>query len=100
MRSTYSACKAAIAGFTRTLAKEVAKQGITVNCVAPAAVNTPRWGTVLSATPELAKQYIDWIPMGRPAEPEEIAGLIVYLASDEAAYITGQEYGIDGGITL
>ncbi|WP_227935204.1 SDR family NAD(P)-dependent oxidoreductase [Alkalihalobacillus deserti] len=90
----YSASKAAVLGFSKNLAREVALDGITVNSVAPGLVNTEIW----KALPEEdAKKVIDGIPMGRPGETEEIASTIAFLASKEASYITGEEIDINGG---
>ncbi|WP_121610678.1 SDR family NAD(P)-dependent oxidoreductase [Mesobacillus foraminis] len=90
----YSASKAAVLGFSKNLAREVAQDGITVNCVAPGLINTDIW----KALPEdQAKAVIGGIPMGRPGETEEIASTIAFLASPEASYITGEEIDINGG---
>lgn len=90
----YSASKAAVLGFSKNLAREVALDGITVNCVAPGLVNTEIWK---SLPEEDAKAVIDSIPMGRPGEVKEIAATIAFLASTEASYITGEEIDINGG---
>lgn len=90
----YSASKAAVLGFSKNLAREVALDGITVNCIAPGLVNTDIWK---SLPEELAKNVIAGIPMGRPGETEEIASAIAFLASKEASYITGEEIDINGG---
>ncbi|WP_175638388.1 SDR family NAD(P)-dependent oxidoreductase [Metabacillus schmidteae] len=90
----YSASKAAVLGFSKNLAREVAVDGITVNSVAPGLVNTEIWK---SLPEEDAKKVIDSIPMGRPGEVSEIASAISFLASEEASYITGEEIDINGG---
>ena len=90
----YSASKAAVLGFSKNLAREVALDGITVNCVAPGLVNTEIWK---SLPEEDAKSVINSIPMGRPGEVKEIAATIAFLASEEASYITGEEIDINGG---
>ena len=90
----YSASKAAVLGFSKNLAREVAQDGITVNCVAPGLVNTEIWKSIPE---EDAKAVIDSIPMGRPGEVKEIAATIAFLASKEASYITGEEIDINGG---
>jgi NAD(P)-dependent dehydrogenase (short-subunit alcohol dehydrogenase family) len=90
----YSASKAAVLGFSKNLAREVSAYGITTNCVCPGLINTDIWK---SMTPEQAQPVIDAIPMGRPGEPEEVAAAIVFLASPEASYITGEEIDINGG---
>lgn len=94
----YCAAKGGLRMLMRTIAVELAPYGITVNDVCPGAVNTP----MDAALKRDAKEYdalLDEIPMKRMARPEEIAGLVCFLASDEAAYITGASYVIDGGMT-
>lgn len=90
----YSASKAAVLGFSKNLAREVATDGITVNCIAPGLVNTDIWKSLDKNT---ADGVIASIPMGRPGETEEIASAIAFLASSEASYITGEEIDINGG---
>jgi 3-oxoacyl-[acyl-carrier protein] reductase len=90
----YSASKAAVLGFSKNLAREVATDGITVNCVAPGLVNTDIWKSLDEAS---AQSVIAGIPMGRPGETREIATAIAFLASEEASYITGEEIDINGG---
>ncbi|MCM3651487.1 SDR family NAD(P)-dependent oxidoreductase [Metabacillus litoralis] len=90
----YSASKAAVLGFSKNLAREVALDGITVNCVAPGLVNTDIWK---SLPEEVANNVIAGIPAGRPGETEEIAAAIAFLASEESSYITGEEIDINGG---
>lgn len=90
----YSASKAAVLGFSKNLAREVSQYGITTNCVCPGLINTPIWASLPA---EQAKAVIDGIPMGRPGEPQEVANAIVFLASKEASYITGEEIDINGG---
>ena len=90
----YSASKAAVLGFSKNLAREVSKYGITTNCVCPGLINTEIWKSMPT---EQAKAVIDSIPMGRPGETQEVADTIVFLASKEASYITGEEIDINGG---
>jgi 3-oxoacyl-[acyl-carrier protein] reductase len=91
----YTATKAGIIGMTRSMALSLAPHGIRVNAIAPGLTDTaqPRYGNSEAELAVMAKQ----IPLGRMGRPEEIAGLMVYLASDQAAWITGQVYHINGG---
>lgn len=97
LHAAYGAAKAGLMALTRTLAVELAAAGIRVNTVAPGAVLTPR--VVQRLTPERRAESARAIPMGRLAEPEEIAKVVVFLASDLASYITGQTVIVDGGAT-
>ncbi len=90
----YSASKAAVLGFSKNLAREVSEYGITTNCVCPGLINTEIWK---SMPKEQADAVIAGIPMGRPGETQEVADTIVFLASREASYITGEEIDINGG---
>ncbi len=96
-QANYAASKGAINAFTRALASELASKGVTVNAVAPGMVNTQMSSAARSAFGDKMK---DRIPLGCFAEPEEIASLVAFLASDEARYITGQIIAIDGGLGL
>lgn len=96
-QANYSASKAGVIGLTRTLALELARYNITVNCVAPGATKTQ----MTAGIPDnLREALIQKIPLRRMAEPEEIASLHLFLASDEAAYITGQVIFCDGGLSV
>jgi len=90
----YSASKAAVLAFSKNLSREISAEGITVNSVCPGLINTEIWK---SLPKEEADKIIDGIPMGRPGETEEIAATILFLASREASYITGEEIDINGG---
>jgi len=96
-QTNYSASKAGQIGFTRALAREVASRTITVNAIAPGFIQTDIWSTV----PEDAQESLmDIIPLGRMGQPEEIAKAAAFLASDDAAYITGHILTVDGGIAM
>lgn len=95
--AAYCVSKGGLRMLARTIAVELAKSGITVNNIGPGAVFTPIDADV-EAKPEMEKALMGEIPLNRWGKPEEIAGLAVYLASDEAGYITGATYFIDGGM--
>jgi 3-oxoacyl-[acyl-carrier protein] reductase len=94
-QANYSAAKAGVIGFTKTVAKELATRGITVNAVAPGFITTDMTADVK------AEAILQFIPLGRYGKPEEVAGLIRFLAADPAAaYITGQVMNVDGGMVM
>lgn len=94
-QANYSAAKAGVIGFTKTMAKELASRNVTVNAVAPGFIAT-------DMTSELdAEGILKYIPLGRYGEPEEVAGMVRFLAGDPAAaYITGQVFNVDGGMVM
>lgn len=95
-QSVYSGNKAAIAGFSRTIAGELARYGINVNCVAPGTVDTP----ATQGLEKIIDKMIRGVPKRRLAQPEEIASMVLYLCSDEADYITGQHFSVNGGMSM
>lgn len=94
-QTNYSAAKAGMHGFTKALALEVARKGVTVNTISPGYIGTK----MVMAIPQevLDSKIISQIPMGRLGKPEEVAGLVAYLAADEAAFMTGANIAINGG---
>jgi acetoacetyl-CoA reductase len=94
-QTNYSAAKAGVHGFTKALALEVAKKGVTVNTISPGYIGTK----MVTAIPKevLDSKILPHIPVGRLGKPEEVAGLIIYLASEEAAFVTGANIAINGG---
>jgi len=94
-QTNYSAAKAGMHGFTKALALEVARKGVTVNTISPGYIGTK----MVMAIPKdvLDSKIVPQIPMGRLGKPEEVAGLVAYLASDEAAFLTGANIAINGG---
>jgi acetoacetyl-CoA reductase len=96
-QTNYSAAKAGMAGFSKALAQEVVKKGVTVNTVSPGYVETDM---VLAIRKEIREQIIASIPMGRLAKPDEIAAVVAFLASEEAGYITGANISVNGGMHM
>jgi len=98
--AAYNAAKGGVHGLTTGMAREFAKDGITINTVAPCAVNTPQMVAITKSNPALAAKFVSIIPMGRPAEMEEVASMVSYLASAEASFVTGQVISVNGGSTM
>ena len=96
-QTNYSAAKAGMAGFSKALAQEVVKKGVTVNTVSPGYVETDM---VMAIKKEIRDTIIAQIPMGRLAKPEEIAAVVAFLASEEAGYITGANISVNGGMHM
>src|SRR3954454_22316806 len=96
-QTNYSAAKAGMAGFSKALAQEVVRKGVTVNTVSPGYVETDM---VMAIRKEVRDQIVAQIPMGRLARPEEIAAVVAFLASDEAGYITGANISVNGGMHM
>lgn len=102
-RCAYGATKAAINGLTKSIAVDFLQDGVRCNAIAPGTVSSPSWQDRVNAAPDPIQAKADFIarqPMGRVGTPEEIAKMCLYLASDDASYITGQTYVIDGGMSL
>ena len=93
----YSAAKGGVISFTKALAKELAQYGINVNSVSPGVIGTQR---VQHATREMLPTYLAGIPMGRLGEPGEVAKVVLFLASEDSSYITGENIVVAGGMTL
>jgi acetoacetyl-CoA reductase len=96
-QTNYSAAKAGMAGFSKALAQEVVRKGVTVNTVSPGYVETDM---VMAIKKEVRDQIVASIPMGRLAKPEEIAAVVAFLASEEAGYITGANISVNGGMHM
>jgi NAD(P)-dependent dehydrogenase (short-subunit alcohol dehydrogenase family) len=99
MQGVYGMTKAAVISMTQTLAVELGGARIRVNAIAPGLVET-RLASALTSDPDLAKHFTARAPLGRYAQPDEIAPLAVYLAADESGFVTGQTFTIDGGLTI
>lgn len=98
--AVYSACKAGLIGFTKTLAREHAKDNVLVNCVAPGPIDTPLFASIKAARPNLIEKMVKQIPIGRVAQPNEIAEVIYFLASPQNTFVTGQVISASGGLTM
>ena len=102
-RFAYGASKAAVIGLTKSVAADFVRRGVRCNAIAPGTVDTPSLAERINAFAdpvEARKAFIARQPMGRLAKPEEIAPIVVFLASDESAFATGNVYSIDGGMTI
>jgi 2-hydroxycyclohexanecarboxyl-CoA dehydrogenase len=98
--AVYSACKAGLIGFTKTLAREHAKDNVLVNCVAPGPIDTPLFASIKAARPNMIEKMVKQIPLGRVAQPKEIAEVIYFLASPQNSFVTGQVISASGGLTM
>jgi 2,3-dihydroxy-2,3-dihydro-p-cumate dehydrogenase len=98
--AVYNAAKGGVHAFARGLAREYARDGITVNTVSPCATATPELAQIMERDPALGEAFTRVIPIGRPAALEEVASAVAFLASEEARFITGQVLGVNGGSTM
>jgi 2-hydroxycyclohexanecarboxyl-CoA dehydrogenase len=98
--AVYSGAKAGIIGFSKTLAREVARYGITVNVVSPGPTNTPAFQEMAGGNDKLAAALEKAIPLGRLGQPSDLAGAVAFLASDDAGFVTGQTLSVSGGLTM
>lgn len=101
--AVYSACKGGLISFTKSVARELATKGVLLNVVCPGPTNTPMMASVLGEGEQAVKwkdAMVRGIPLKRMGEPEDYAGLVAFLASDDAAYITGQTFSVSGGMNM
>jgi 2-hydroxycyclohexanecarboxyl-CoA dehydrogenase len=98
--AVYSAAKGGIIAFTKTLAREMARYKINVNCICPGPADTPLFAAIGEDNPKLKEALQKAIPFRRLAQPQDLANAVAFLASDEAEYITGQTLSVSGGLTM
>src|SRR6185312_822219 len=101
--AVYAACKGGIIAFTKTLARELARKGVTLNVLCPGPTDTPLFDSVLassSAGAKIGEAMARAIPLKRIGRPDDYPGIIAFLLSDDAAYITGQTISVSGGLTM
>jgi len=100
--AVYSACKGGIIAFTKTLARETARYQVNVNCVCPGATDTPLLAEITAGETgaKIIEAMVKAVPFRRLGKPEDIAGAVAFLASDEASFITGQTLSVSGGLTM
>jgi 2-hydroxycyclohexanecarboxyl-CoA dehydrogenase len=98
--AVYAACKGGIIAFTKTLARELARKGVTLNVVCPGPTDTPLFDNFRAASPSIGDALARAIPLRRLGRPDDYAGMIAFLLSDDAEYITGQTISVSGGLTM
>ncbi len=96
----YSVAKGGVIAFSKSLAREVTRFGVRVNCVCPGVTETPMYHATVGQQPEIVQKMVKFIPMRRVAQPDEQAEAIVFLASESASYITGQTLSVNGGLNM
>jgi 2-hydroxycyclohexanecarboxyl-CoA dehydrogenase len=98
--AVYSAAKAGVIGFTKAVAREMARHQVNANCVCPGPTDTALFASIGGDNPKLREALTKAIPLRRLAQPEDLANAVAFLASDDAAYITGQTVSVSGGLTM
>jgi len=98
--TVYAAAKGGVMALTKSLAREMAPYSVTVNCVCPGPMMTPLLQAEMESTPKLIEKLVRAIPLRRVGQPEDVAALITFLASDAANYMTGQVISVSGGLTM
>jgi 2-hydroxycyclohexanecarboxyl-CoA dehydrogenase len=96
----YSAFKAGLLGLSKSLAREVARGEVTSNVVCPGVTDTPMTRRIMAGKEAMLETFLRSIPLRRLGQPEDIAGLVAYICSERAAYVTGQTFSVSGGITM
>jgi len=102
-QSTYSACKGGVIALTKTLARELARKGVTLNVVCPGPIRTPMLDNIIARGKgggKVVDAMSNAIPLRRIAEPDDVVGMVAFLASDDASYMTGQVISVSGGLTM
>jgi NAD(P)-dependent dehydrogenase (short-subunit alcohol dehydrogenase family) len=94
----YSAAKAGIINLTQNMAVKYGERNVRINCIAPGSIRTPIWGARVAEDPQIFDKIAKWYPLGRVGEPEDVANAALFLASDEASWITGVTLPVDGGL--
>jgi 2-hydroxycyclohexanecarboxyl-CoA dehydrogenase len=99
-KAVYSAAKGGVIAFTKTIAREMARHGVSANAVCPGPTDTALFASMAGANPKLRGALTKAIPLRRLAQPADLANVVAFLASDEASYVTGQTVSVSGGLTM